>query len=276
MFKDKISIIIPCYNDAEFIEKAVQSALNQTYPNKEIIVIDDGSDAKTKQVLKTLEPQIDCLITQENKGQSTARNRGIKAASGTLIMTLDSDDYFEPEFCKKAVAVLKDTAVRLVTCQALLHFETEPNRIFEPKGGKLTDFLFSSSALGSAMYAKADWKRINGYDENMRMGWEDWEFYIRLMQLGGRCEVIPEPLFHYRKRENTTTARANKNRGALWEYIMLKHKYLYLANYENLIHFFVTKIEQEEFEKNKNKRRIEFKIGECILRPIRFVKKILS
>lgn len=240
-------------------------------------MVDDGSNAQTKTILKRLKTKVDLLITQENKGQSTARNRGIEAASSEYILVLDSDDYFEPQFCEKAVAVLKDTAVRLVTCQAILHFKTEPNRIFIPKGGELADFLFSSNALGNAaMFRKKDWKACGGYDENMRKGWEDWEFYIRLMQLGGICEVIPEPLFNYRKRENTTTAQANKNRGALWEYIMLKHKNLYLANYENLIHFFVTKIEQEEFEKNKNKRRIEFKIGKLILSPFRFVKRKIS
>ena len=69
-----ISIIIPCYNDAQYIEQSVQSALDQTYPYKEIIVVDDGSNVETKAVLKQLEPKITHLITQENQGQSTARS----------------------------------------------------------------------------------------------------------------------------------------------------------------------------------------------------------
>jgi glycosyltransferase involved in cell wall biosynthesis len=65
-----VSIIIPCYNDAVYISDAVQSAFNQTYPNKEIIVVDDGSNQKTKEKLKNLRPKIDVLITQENQGKN--------------------------------------------------------------------------------------------------------------------------------------------------------------------------------------------------------------
>ena len=63
---DLISIVIPCYNDAKFIEQAIDSAINQTHSNKEIIVVDDGSNKDTKLVLKSLEHKIDKLITQEN------------------------------------------------------------------------------------------------------------------------------------------------------------------------------------------------------------------
>ena len=72
IIKPLISIVIPCYNDWQYVEQAVNSALNQTYPNKEVIVVDDGSNKKTKLVLKTIEPRITKLITQENQGQSTA------------------------------------------------------------------------------------------------------------------------------------------------------------------------------------------------------------
>ena len=95
-----VSIIIPCYNDAQYIEQSVQSALDQTYPYKEIIVVDDGSNVETKAVLKKLESKITLLITQENQGQSTARNVGIKATKGDFILVLDSDDYFLKEKLK--------------------------------------------------------------------------------------------------------------------------------------------------------------------------------
>ena len=70
-----ISVIIPCYNDHQYVEQAVNSAINQTYKNKEIIVVDDGSDKKTKEVLRNLEDKISLLITQDNQGQSKARAR---------------------------------------------------------------------------------------------------------------------------------------------------------------------------------------------------------
>ena len=96
MYADSlISIIIPCYNDAQYIEQAVNSALNQTYINKEVIVIDDGSNFETKAVLKKLEPKITKLITQENKGQSTARNVGIREAKGNYILQISKGNTTE-------------------------------------------------------------------------------------------------------------------------------------------------------------------------------------
>jgi hypothetical protein len=271
-----LSIIIPCYNDAAFIEQAVASALQQTYKNTEIIIVDDGSNAETKAILKTLAPQLQ-LITQENKGQSAARNCGVKAASGAYILVLDSDDYVEHQFCEMAVKLINTENVALVTCNALIHSELKDDCIFQPKGGELSDFLFANQALGNcALFRKEDWLQIGGYDETMRQGWEDWEFYIRLMQLGGRCEVIPEVLFHYRKRENTTTDKANNQKYELYKYIFTKHKDLYTNHYEKLVEFLLIKIDQEEQEKVKNRNRIDFLVGKKILAPFRFIKSKLK
>ena len=98
-----ISIIIPCYNDEKFIKQSVFSALKQEYSNIEVIVVDDGSNKETKKVLKEIEPMITKLITQSNQGQSKARNVGINYAKGDYILVLDSDDFFEPSFCAKAI-----------------------------------------------------------------------------------------------------------------------------------------------------------------------------
>ena len=106
------SIIIPCYNDAQYIEQSVLSAVNQTYPYIEVIVVDDGSNAETKKILKKLESKIFKLITQENYGQSKARNIGIEAANGDYILVLDSDDYIESTFCEKACATYRSLGGR--------------------------------------------------------------------------------------------------------------------------------------------------------------------
>jgi glycosyltransferase involved in cell wall biosynthesis len=197
---DLISIIIPCYNDWQYIEQAVNSALNQTYPNKEVIIVDDGSNAKTKEILKRLEPKITKLITQENQGQSKARNVGIEASKGGYILVLDSDDFFEPSFSEKAIQVfINKKSVKLVTCQANLLFEDGSSRIFTPKGGTIADFILNNNALGTSMFKKEDWRMCGGYDEEMRNGFEDWEFFIRILKKGGIAEVIQEPLYNYRK-----------------------------------------------------------------------------
>jgi len=272
-----VSIIIPCFNDADFIEQSVQSALCQTYENKEIIVVDDGSDKETKAVLKKLEPKINLLITQENKGTSAARNTGIAAASGEYILVLDSDDYFETTFCEIATEIFrKDSNIKIVTCYAQWFWNNKDFQIFKPHGGVLVNVLLNNIAMGSSMFNKTDWKNVKGYDEEMFKGFEDWEFYIRLHKNGGRTHVVPEVLFHYRKKNNSRTSIANENKYGLLEYIYLKHADLYKENFELFTKDLLNKIKIEEREKIKNTKRIDFKLGNAILRPLRFIKSLIS
>jgi hypothetical protein len=271
-----LSIIISCYNDAQYIEQSVLSALNQTYCNKEVIVIDDGSNVETKAVLKKLEPQITKLITQENLGQSAARNIGIQEAKGEFILVLDSDDFFGSYFSEKAIAVFfNKEEVKIVTCQANLIFEDGSSIVYTPKGGSISNFIISNSALGTSMFKKEDWNVCGGYDESMTKGFEDWEFFIRLLKSGGEAEVIQEPLYNYRKGHNSTTISANKIKYELLQYIYFKHQDLYKASYELFITHLLGRIEREENEKIKNLNRIEHKIGFNILRPLRFIKRKL-
>lgn len=268
-----ISIVIPCYNDARYIEQSVNSALQQTYPHIEVILVDDGSDELTKKVLKALEPKITKLITLDNQGQSTARNIGIKAANGDFILTLDSDDFFESTFCEKAVSLFENDAdIKIVTSfirRLLINGEKD---IFKPIGGAIGNFLKHNCATGSAMFRKKDWERVAGYDQDMREGFEDWEFYIRLVKDGGFAYVIPEVLFNYRIKEISTTRKANKIKNKLLKYVYFKHIELYKDNFELLINHLLDKIEREEFEKIKNTHRLEFVIGKVLLSPLRWLK----
>jgi hypothetical protein len=75
------------------------------------------------------------------------------------------------------------------------------------------------------MFKKEDWKSVSGYDEIMRSGFEDWEFFIRLLTSGGTAFVIQKPLYTYRKREASTTTRANKARYDLLNFIFTKHSF---------------------------------------------------
>lgn len=271
-----VSIVIPCYNDAQYIEQAVNSALNQVYPDKEVIVVDDGSDIETKAVLQKIERKITKLITQENKGQSTARNVGIRESKGEYILVLDSDDYFEPDFVEKAVAVfLENKNTKIVTCFANLILENEISYVYKPKGGDIASFLCSNNALGSAMFRNEDWQTSGGYDETMLQGFEDWEFYIRLLQKEGLAQVIEEPLYNYRKRNNTTTHRANAVKYKLLLYLFHKHKVLYRMYLDDYVSYLLSKIEKEEYEKIKNTQRLEYKIGKVILKPFRWINSIV-
>jgi glycosyltransferase involved in cell wall biosynthesis len=275
---DLVSIIIPCYNDSDFIEKAVGSALNQSYPNIEVIVVDDGSDFKTKAVLKLLEPRITKLITQENKGQSIARNNAIRQAQGTYILNLDSDDYFEPSFCEKAVRKFEeDGAVKIVTCLANRFNAKGSIDVFKPRGGDVQDFLYANSALGSSMFKRQDWEQTGGYEEDLPiLGFEDWEFYIQLLKHGGYAYVLNEVLFHYQVRENSTTDRIRDLKLDKFEHIIFKHKDLYKDNFEGLVVNLLGRIKQESFEKVKNTKRIDYVVGNKLIKPLRWIKGMIK
>jgi glycosyltransferase involved in cell wall biosynthesis len=273
-----LSIVISCYNDADYIEQAVSSALNQTYSNKEIIVIDDGSNIETKAVLKKLEPKITILITQDNQGQSIARNNGIRKANGEYILNLDSDDFFEITFCEKAINKFEDDEeIAIVTCNVNRFNTSGSIDIFFPNGGFLNNFLFSNSAMGSSMFKRKDWERCGGYEEKLPiLGLEDWEFYIRILKLGGYAYVIQETLFNYQVRENSTTDRIREVRLDKFKHIIMKHKQLYSANFEILVENLFDQIKREQSEKMKNTERIDFKIGKAVLRPLRWIKAVIK
>ena len=126
------------------------------------------------------------------------------------------------------------------------------------------------------MFKKKDWQLVNGYDEKMTQGWEDWEFYIRLLKSGGICHVMEECLFHYQKREGSTTSKANSHRGQLFSYIFIKHKEIYINNYSDLIKFLTTRIDELEQDKNKILEKKELKIGKILLSPFRSLRKIFQ
>ena len=270
-----VSIIIPCYNNWEYIEEAVDSALAQDYPNTEIIVIDDGSDNKTKTILKNIEPKVSRLITQENKGTSAARNVGITQASGKYILPLDSDDYFESTFCSKAIKIVEENLdAKIVTCYVRRFGEGIQEFVVEYPDSELRDYLKFNHAIGNSLFKKSEWEKVGRYDENMKRGYEDWEFFIRLLANGGKSVCIKERLFHYRLRGDSNTAIANKNKYDLLKYIYLKHKELYVANYELLIDH---NLERLRFVENSERRvysKPEYKVGRYIVKPIRRLRKI--
>lgn len=207
-----VSIIIPCYNQALFLEEAVGSVLNSTYPNFEIIIVDDGShDQSAKIALQIHEkhPEIIHVIMQENAGPAKARNVGIRAARGKYILPLDGDDKISRDYIQKAVEVLdakKD--VKVVYCEA----EKFGNKI-----GKWHLKPFSRKALAldnmifvSAFYRKSDWEKCGGYDNDMTWGWEDWEFWINMLKSGGEVIKLPITGFYYRIREGSRRKTTNK------------------------------------------------------------------
>lgn len=269
----KVSIVIACYNDP-FVKRAVEMACAQDYPNKEIIVVNDGSNKLTSGIIEELQDKIDLVLHQSNQGQSIARNKGISQSAGDYILNWDSDDYFEPTFSSKAVNRMSlDSKIKIITCYSRRFYKNETIDIFKPIGGSLKNFLFTNSAMGSSMFRKEDWKKVGGYEEEAPvLGFEDWEFYIKLLRSGGYAEVIPEVLFHYCKRSDSTTEKIKEEKAEKFRQIIHLHKDIYLSNFDELVDYLINRLQRAENESLRRTTSVDYKLGSAILKPIRFFK----
>ncbi len=274
-----VSVIIPCYNDKDYIKQAVESILNQTFQNFEIIIIDDGSDIETKLILSNIYHAKIKLITQKNRGLSTARNVGIKNSNGVYFLTLDSDDIFEPSFLEKAVEILNSVKiVGFVSCYVNCFIQiNRPFFKYKPEGGDIFNFLFKNNAVGNSLYRKKCWEEVQGYDENMKFGYEDWEFHIAILKNGWKSYVIKEYLFNYRRKPNSMLSLANKNfEEQNIGFVMHKHEDIYVNKFNETIDYLLNLSIKHKNNEIKLSNSKEYKLGKIILFPFKSFRKLLK
>jgi glycosyltransferase involved in cell wall biosynthesis len=223
-----VSVIIPCYNDGHYLDDSVSSAKAQTFTDIEIIIVNDGStDEATIQKLRSFNDPLITVLHKENGHLSSARNYGIRQAKGQFIVTLDADDKFEKTFIEKGVTVLQqDASAGAVTCY-LKSFGLKKYK-WKPLGGDLKNFLYRQESCASAMFRKECWEKTGGYDERMKSGYEDWEFWIHLTASGWKVHVLKEYLLNYRVTDKSMLlTQSEPKRETIVSFIMEKHKELY-------------------------------------------------
>ena len=270
--RELVSVIIPFYNDDLYVEKAVKSIQSQTYKNIEIIIIDDGSNQKAKTVLEQFNQENTQILTQKNSGPSAARNKGIRKAKGDYILTLDADDFFEPTFVEKAILILiNNPKIGMVTCWSKNFNSKGITSRLKPLGDKVTSyFLNEPFLLASLLFRKQCWLDVDGYDELMREGYEDWEYNISISKKGWKSHVIEEFLFNYREKENSRNFLAkNKNDVQLKKYIFSKHKDICVKDFDVFLEYTYTQIEQLKKSNVALRNSYNYKIGKTLLSPFR-------
>ncbi|MBM7853711.1 glycosyltransferase involved in cell wall biosynthesis [Desulfohalotomaculum tongense] len=222
-----VSVVIPCYNYGRYVREAVYSVLNSTYPNIEIIVVNDGSTDKfTLEVLKELEREA-AVIHQENRGLPGARNAGFKSARGKYVLPLDADDIIASTYLETATWLMeKNPDISFVYSDVKLFGEQD--YIWYTSDYNFPELLLYNYIPATALVRKEAWEKAGGYDENMIKGYEDWEFWIRLGLNGFKGKRIKDTLFYYRKHGPSMLNESNKHRSEIVKYIRKKHRSAYI------------------------------------------------
>lgn len=275
-----VSVVVPCYNQAQYLDEALQSVLKQTFVDWECIIVNDGSPDHTEAVVaKWLEKDKRFkYIYQDNAGLSAARNAGISVAEGEFILPLDSDDYFENTFIEKSVKIINsDNTIGAVSCfvRCFNNFNTETYK-YEPLGGDINNFKFRNNACGNSLFRKDIWKLVGGYDTKMKHGYEDWEFWISVTERGWNISIIPQYLFNYRKTASSMLEESrHKHDESIKKYIILKHKDTYIEDFEGTINFLQSSTIKYKLNEIKRLNSLDFEIGNTLLKPLRFFKRYI-
>lgn len=208
-----VSIIIPAYNARRFIGESIDSALNQTYSNCEILVIDDGSTDDTRAFLQHRYGDQIRYIYQENQGRGAARNYGLHLARGKYIQFLDADDLILPDKIRMQVMFLEaHPEYAAAYCHALFFFEDDPDHPSDhPRqesycsGDILEREILEPFLLPIMILVRRTWvDKVGGFDETLRSN-EDWDLWLRIAHAGGLfAYMLGEPMALYRVRRRET------------------------------------------------------------------------
>jgi hypothetical protein len=246
----RVSVVIPVFDRTRYLAETIGSVRASHYDDVEIVVVDDGStDPRAARDLRALDGVV--RVTHErNRGVATARNSGIAASSGRFVMPLDADDLVEPTYLPKAVAALtRVPALAYVGCYSqnfgLLDTTYVPV-------GYVPDLMLYLHTDGrcTKLFRREAFDSVGGYDEDLP-AFEDWDLYLSLAERGGVGDVIPEPLFLYRRHlDSTVFTWSNDMRIELLQFLVRKHRRLLADRHEtvvlNLLHLWKTYFEVSE------------------------------
>jgi glycosyltransferase involved in cell wall biosynthesis len=250
-----VTIIIPTYNRVTILPDAIESALNQTYANKQIIVIDDGSTDGTAELLKNY-PNIEYYY-KKNGGQASARNLGLKHAKGTIIASLDSDDIWYPEFLSKCVEKLESEQLDFVfanwdqdakqgeSWNFLLndpflkpYLKKELNLWVNLEYKETRDLYLNACPSPSSSVVLRKSSIVSGWDEEINIG-DDWCMYLdMILSKERKIAFTMEKLWHKRIDD------INIYDGRKWAEIL---EFLYIADLKRKMTRFQNKLTKSEF-----------------------------
>ena len=272
-----ISIIITSYNMGKFLPECIESVLNQEYKDFEIVIVDDGStDNLTKNYLKSINHKRVHVEFQKNQGVSVARNFGASLSKGDYLLFLDGDDKIDSQYLQLSMHVFEnDSSINYIYCDMQEFEGSNKYRTFENL--LLKNVLLYAGTHVSAVISRDLWGKSNGFNKAFYKGWEDWDFLIRIMNLGINAYRLPLALFFYRIRTNSRTTDSHSNHTSeLEQMIFLKNIDSYLSVYNEPITILREHKEQQiiiqdlQFHIESIYKTYSYKLGSFLLAPIKY------
>jgi glycosyltransferase involved in cell wall biosynthesis len=205
----RVSVIIPCYNTAQFVAETLQSVFSQTYKDYEVVVVNDGSP-DTPELERAIAPWRDRItyIHTENCGLAGARNNGIRASRGELVALLDSDDIWKPNYLAVQVCKLDEDPEADIVYPNAEVFGEGPSTHYLPSKGPVTyTSLIDESCvvMVSVLARRTALQRAGLFDASLR-SCEDFDMWLRCLKTGSRIIYHREVLLRYRRRPDSLSA----------------------------------------------------------------------
>ena len=212
----KISIVIPSFNQSQYLGSAISSALEQSVQTHEIICVDDGSNDNSLELAKSFEGVK--VISQVNKGLSSARNTGIMNATGEFCLFLDADDILLENAIERITQVIEQTGADVVS-PSFKCFGMAQDEIILMENPTIEDFKVANRVPYASAIRRSKLLEIGGYSPRMQQGWEDYHLFFNLLSRGATIKTIPEVLFLYRVKETSMYKESVKYEKELWSQI---------------------------------------------------------
>lgn len=231
-----VSIVVPVYKTEAYLKECLKSIASQSFINWECVIVDDGSDQPEfiDAIAQNVLSHKARVIHQKNRGLSSARNTGIEASQGRLVVCLDSDDYLHPDYLARTTAAMGASPNAGVTYCWTQYVGTRTDS-YKPADVSLFWLLQRNHINVTSLFKKEIWSRIGGFDETMKIGHEDWEFWIRAGLAGYTFHCVPEILFYYRISPKSMVTEVTAKRFDTISYIRQKHSSIYFQSLPKLL-----------------------------------------
>lgn len=271
-----ISVIMPCYNQAQYMPDSLQSLLDQDYPYWECIMVSDGSPDNTEEVARQWMEKDSRFkyFWKTNSGVCYTRNYAVEQAVGEYIVPLDGDDKLGHHYFSQAIeAFQKDPKVKLIYSDTIL-FGDRNEKVIN-KEYVFEDMLTENQIHNSAIFRKSDFVECGGYNPNMIYGIEDWDFYLSLLTPTDKVVKLNAFHYYYRIKAESRSVGVNKHterNNAMLLQMFKNHVPLFLEYFNPVMDHKEAEVYKKEVRWHYATK--EYRLGRFLFKPYYLGKRL--